>query len=251
MIYQKNFKKILLCDHLQKFKLKISNIGRDMKLLNIMNENLLIHDFSDLSVENFEVLYQEKNVNEKFRNESEFTPSKDSKMSKVMSELQTSTSIKNVFDDYFFVEASQQNKNIQNGQSSQMKKDERVVTNIDDGSGLSPSNCSYQNSSSIEKEKFQMINKELQENIEKYLLIIFISILSILISKGNFEEFKLDQIAKEIFKSFPNFQTSRNNALYTRAECSLIFYNMLIVSQTQNFYLKQNSPNGKLYMIKI
>lgn len=168
MIYQKNYKKILLHDHLQKFKTTINSNESHCDISNRLNANLLIINFADLSFENcFEGLYFNKIQKEKFRNESLFTPSKDSKMSKVMSDLMTSTSIKNVFDDSLYVDTSQQIKNSQNLQNSQLNKDEKPLYNIVCENGSVNDNNYCASESYIGKEQHQLINKELQENMKE------------------------------------------------------------------------------------
>ncbi len=88
----------------------------------------------------------------------------------------------------------------------------------------------------IEKELSQRINSDLQVQIEQ-----------IFDSKKNFDEFKLNEIAKEISPH----SAYRSKITSFRAECSFVFYNMLIVSQTKQICLKQNNPFNKFYLMKI
>jgi hypothetical protein len=200
---------------------------------------LLINDFSDFCFDSgFEAINFKKNLKENFRKDSQYTPSKKSKMSKVMSELMTSTSIKNVFEDNY------SSQHVYPEEELEMKFDkEEKIFERNSPIGI---NENYASSKFGSEQKIQMINKELQENIKKYIYKNLTS-CSALTSKGNYQEFKLDQISIEI----SNNLSIRKKQLSTRAECSLLFYNMLIVSQTENFYLKQSAPFGKLYISKI
>ena len=70
--------------------------------------------------------------------------------------------------------------------------------------------------------------------------------LSELQHKKNFEEFKLDTLTSDIQKK----GDLRQNCSF-RAKSTLIFYNMMMVTQTQQLSLRQNKPFQKMYLVKI
>jgi len=159
-IYQKNYKKIILHDELLKFKIKNSVKEKSLNLRRKLDDMLLIDDFSDFCFDSsFGGINYNKGLKENFRNDSQYTPSKKSKMSKVISELLTSTSIKNVFEDNY---SSQQIYNVHEDLEMKVDKEEKLFERN------SPIVIKENDASSIyESQQYQMINKELQENIKK------------------------------------------------------------------------------------
>jgi len=83
-------------------------------------------------------------------------------------------------------------------------------------------------------------NSKMKNTIEKYDIIWF----SYLIEKKNFEEFNFNNV----YKSLKNEILLSNNL---KEDYSVIFYNILIICQSNNIQLKKNECNNKLYLIKI
>jgi hypothetical protein len=170
LIYQKNYKKILLNYHLQNFSSTISNkIWENSDIFNKLKECLLIDNYSELALdEAFEMLHHKKNGKENFRRENEYTPLKNSKMSKVMSDLMTSTSIKNIFEDPYYVDASQRERVYQhenNENSKHTKQNEMEIIPIEESALYI--NSGHDSSTALAKDQYQMIIKELQVNIDR------------------------------------------------------------------------------------
>lgn len=170
MIYQKNYKKILLNFHLENFSSNISNKNcENSDIFNKLKECLFIDNYSELALdEAFEALHYKKSGKENFRRENEYTPLKKSKMSKVMSDLRTSTSIKNVFEDPYYVDSSQHDRiypDEKNENSKHTKQNEMEMIPIEESHSFI--NPGFNTSTTLEKEQFQMIIKELQENIDR------------------------------------------------------------------------------------
>ena len=84
----------------------------------------------------------------------------------------------------------------------------------------------------------------------KIFIFYFFSFLTYIYSdfksKKNFEEFKLDELSREIKVEF----NGQNQSSF-RGKCALIFYNMMITTQDHQFSLRQNSPFEKFYLVKI
>ena len=83
-------------------------------------------------------------------------------------------------------------------------------------------------------------NSKLRNIIEKY----YINWFSFLNEKKNFEEFTLNNVDK----SLKNEILLSNNL---KEDYSVIFYNILIICQSNSIHLKKNEYNNKLFLIKI
>lgn len=71
-------------------------------------------------------------------------------------------------------------------------------------------------------------------------------ILGSINSKNNLEEFKIDELAQEVKKSFCDLKHISNRNI-----SAVAFYNLLIICQTKNIYLKQKEPFSSLFINKI
>ena len=161
--------------------------------------------------------------------------------------LFTSTSLKNVFDcevtNYKFTESVEINR-FQNEETLNLNNFTNLneCCEVDILDPLRNETIQRQERILLEEESTKVMNAELQKIISSYKLIKNRKIET----KKNFEEFKLDSISKEIQKDF-EFKKGTN----LRTQSSLIFYNLLMVSQKNQLSLKQNAPFNKLYLVKV